>query len=91
MGEQEIGWDKGDTKLVEDCILLYGRSNVNHQIWTGYFCNKGNHVSRRLECVSSELSCAVLSCHIALNALAVTEDNNDDSEYVNSINSHSKM
>jgi hypothetical protein len=38
VGEQEISWDKGDTKLVDDCIVLCGGVNVKHQ---KVFCNMG--------------------------------------------------
>jgi hypothetical protein len=37
MGEQEISWDKGGTKLVEERSVVGGGGNVKHQMWTRCF------------------------------------------------------
>jgi hypothetical protein len=45
MGEQEVRWDRGDTKPASEYTFYYGKSNDNHELGTGYFVHKENHIS----------------------------------------------
>jgi hypothetical protein len=45
VGVKEVGWEKGGTERAEDCTFFYGQGNGVHQLGTGRFVQKENHIN----------------------------------------------
>jgi exonuclease III len=83
MGVQEVRWDKGGTERAEEYTLFYGAGNVDHQLGTGFLCNKKILPAvRRVEFVSDRMTYIILRGRwyniIVIKVHAPCEDTSDD-------------
>jgi hypothetical protein len=45
VGVQEVRWDGNGTERTDEYTFPYGKGNENHEIGTGFFRTKKNHIS----------------------------------------------
>jgi hypothetical protein len=81
VGVQEVRWEGSGSLPAGGYIFFYGKRNENHELGTGFFCTRENHISS-YEFVSDRMSYITLSGSwfdiIVLNVHAPTEDKTDD-------------